>query len=86
MVKKLLNVNDVSKLFQVHPETVRRWAREGVLPVLRPTARTLRFDLAEIHDRVGNSEASETPAKDDSDESTNPKIRRPAGGAPTRPP
>ncbi len=34
----------IAKLIGVKQTTVRRWAREGRIPYLRPTGRVLRFD------------------------------------------
>ena len=33
--KNLLNINEVAKLFGVHPETVRRWDKSGKLKSIR---------------------------------------------------
>jgi excisionase family DNA binding protein len=32
---KLLKVREAARLANVHPETVRRWVRRGLLPVVR---------------------------------------------------
>ena len=34
-VKKLLSTGDVSRLLNVHPNTVRRWSRSGLLKTYR---------------------------------------------------
>ena len=33
--KELLNINEVAKLFSVHPATLRRWDREKKLKAIR---------------------------------------------------
>lgn len=33
--KKLLNINQVAEIFGVHPDTLRRWDREGKLKSIR---------------------------------------------------
>lgn len=45
---KLLTVAEVAALFQVHPQTVRLWVREGYLPARRVGLRLLRFDSAAV--------------------------------------
>ena len=45
---KLVNVFSVAKRFNVHVDTARRWAREGRIPSIRPTSRTLRFNLEAV--------------------------------------
>ena len=45
---ELANVKHLSKLYGVHVETVRAWVRKGRIPCLRPTAKTIRFNLAEV--------------------------------------
>ena len=45
MSSKLITVVEVARKFNVHIDTVRRWVRERRIPCLRPTTRTIRFDL-----------------------------------------
>jgi len=47
-MKKLVTVIDISKRFDVHPETVRLWVRRGKIPCIRPTRNTIRFDLTAV--------------------------------------
>ena len=44
----LVTVEDIAKRFNVHPETVRKWVRQGRLPCLRPTKCTIRFKVEEV--------------------------------------
>jgi excisionase family DNA binding protein len=45
----LLTSREVAQLYRVNPETVRRWVRKGILPVVRvgPTQR-IRFCEAHV--------------------------------------
>lgn len=40
----LLNTKKTAELLEYHPETVKRLARSGKLPVIKQSARRLRFD------------------------------------------
>ena len=46
-VKKLLSTGDVSRLLSVHPNTVRRWSRSGLLKTYRLGPRGDRRFMAE---------------------------------------
>ena len=45
---KLADVGKAAKHFGVHPETLRMWVRQGRIPCIRPTRKTIRFDLKEV--------------------------------------
>lgn len=40
-LRRILDVNGVARLLHLHPETVRRWFREGLLPGRRVGCRWL---------------------------------------------
>lgn len=44
----LLTVADVAKRANVHPETVRRWTRDGLLPVITLPRGGKRYDPAVV--------------------------------------
>lgn len=46
--QQLVAVGVVADAIGIGPATVRRWAREGRIPSIRLSTRTLRFDLAEV--------------------------------------
>lgn len=52
---KLLTVVELGKKFGVHPETIRIWVRRGRVPVIRPTKKTMRFDLEQVKEALTNS-------------------------------
>lgn len=45
MGKVILRTSELAKCLGVSEATVRKWARAGIVPAIRPTRRTLRFDL-----------------------------------------
>jgi excisionase family DNA binding protein len=45
---ELLTKEDVARLFNIKPNTVYRWSKEGVLRPIRPTKRTTRFLKDEV--------------------------------------
>ena len=49
----LLTTHEVAKLFGVHPQTVRRWARDGRLREIRPGPLTVRFSAEDIRSLIG---------------------------------
>lgn len=57
MSKKLGTVVDVAHRFGVHVETVRLWVRKNKIPCLRPTSRTIRFDLEAVEKALLNRPA-----------------------------
>lgn len=46
--ERLLRADEVALLFNVNVSTVRRWAREGVIPSVRVTAKVIRFRESQI--------------------------------------
>ena len=46
--EQLATADELAEQLRVSGETVRRWARGGRIPCIRPTQRTLRFDLAAV--------------------------------------
>lgn len=48
---KMLTIEQVARLFGVHQSTIRNWADDGRLPVIRLPSGHRRFDAREI-DRV----------------------------------
>ena len=45
---ELWSARRLARYFSVHPSTVLRWARRGVIPCRRVTTQTLRFSHKEI--------------------------------------
>jgi excisionase family DNA binding protein len=43
-MKRLLTFSDVAKYCQVTPRAVRIWAKNGVIPSIRISRKTTRFD------------------------------------------
>ncbi len=46
--QKLLTVDELADRFQVRPGTIRLWAREGLIPVLRVGGQIVRFDFDDV--------------------------------------
>ena len=44
----LMTAAEVAAYLKVHVETVRRWAREGTLPAVRPTRSAIRFRRVDV--------------------------------------
>jgi len=54
--EKMLSVKEVASILSVHPSTVRRWEREGLLEAYRiGPRRSLRFAGGDILDFVNKS-------------------------------
>ena len=48
MQKEIVTVTQLAKRLQLKPETVRIWARKGLIPSLHPTPKTLRFEIDSV--------------------------------------
>ena len=46
--KKLINTRQAAEIIGVHPVTLRKLAQKGTIPVIRYSARKLRYDLDAI--------------------------------------
>lgn len=44
----LLTIGQLAKRLNVHRDSIRRWVRAGVIPCIRITNRTVRFDFDEV--------------------------------------
>lgn len=53
--QELITATELAERLRLKPETIRLWAREGRIPALRPTAKTLRFDLNNVLFALGCS-------------------------------
>jgi excisionase family DNA binding protein len=45
---ELLKTEELAQRLQVKPDTIRRWVRRGLLPVMRISPKVFRFDLIEV--------------------------------------
>jgi excisionase family DNA binding protein len=50
MTVEFVTTSEAARLLGVHPETVRRWTREGVLPSSRTAGRHRRIRRSDIED------------------------------------
>ena len=48
MQKEIVTVRELAKRLQLKPETIRIWARKGLIPSLHPTPKTLRFEMGSV--------------------------------------
>ncbi len=46
--KRLITTKQASEIIGIHPATLRGFAQKGTIPVIRFSARKIRFDLDEI--------------------------------------
>lgn len=46
--KRLVGITEAARMLSVHPNTLRRWADEGVVPHIRLPSGYRRFDPAEL--------------------------------------
>ena len=48
MQKEIVTVTQLAKRLQLKPETIRIWARKGLIPSLHPTPKTIRFEMDSV--------------------------------------
>lgn len=69
-MQTLVKTKDVAQRFGVTIYTIRNWVRGGLIPVVRPTKQTLRFNIDAVDEALrkshlagGNSRKSGTGRK-----------------------
>jgi len=50
--KKLLTANELARYVGVSPETIRQWARRGVIPRIIVSGKVHRYDLEVVMDEI----------------------------------
>lgn len=48
MSEDLLNAEELSHVLDVRPATVRKWAKDGIIPVIRISPKTIRFCYGDV--------------------------------------
>ena len=48
MEEEIITVKELAERLQLKPETIRIWARQGLIPSLRPTPKVLRFETRSV--------------------------------------
>jgi excisionase family DNA binding protein len=48
----LLKLQELAARLRISPATVRRWMNEGIIPAIRLTPRTIRFDVDAVVDAI----------------------------------
>lgn len=51
-VNEVVNAKELAKRLNVAPNTVGTWSRRGLIPSLRVSARTVRFDVAKVMEAI----------------------------------
>jgi len=52
---KLLSIKEIAQTLGTHPETERRWIRDGRLPAMKATKRTIRVRSDVIEQLLRNN-------------------------------
>lgn len=47
-MKKLIKTEELARLMDVHPHTVRLWAKEGRIPYIKLSERDFRYDYDDV--------------------------------------
>ena len=48
MAKRLLTACQMANCLSLEESTIRRWARKGLIPWVKPTPKVIRFDAADV--------------------------------------
>lgn len=59
---ELLTAEDLAGRLHLRPSTIRQWAREGRIPVVRLTPKVVRYDLADVVRAFRDAQQSEALA------------------------
>lgn len=51
-MSSLKTAAEIAALYQVKVSTIKTWARQGIIPVVKPTDRVLRFDLDAVRSAI----------------------------------
>lgn len=57
-IPTLLTTGDVAKRFNVHAETIRRWANQGLIAAVRTPTGHLRFRPEDVESLVGSEQVA----------------------------
>ena len=71
---ELLTAEELAERLRVRPSTIRLWAREGLIPVVKIGAKILRFDLGDVLGALKGREA--TDRRDDDTATASPAAAR----------
>lgn len=55
--ERLLRTDELAAVLNATPETIRRWAKAGVIPSIRLRERVIRFDLAAVRAALADATA-----------------------------
>ena len=50
----LLTADELAVRLKVKPETIRRWARAGIIPFMKLSAKIIRFDALTVQQALTN--------------------------------
>lgn len=62
MQKEIVTASELANRLRLKPETIRIWARKGLIPSLHPTPKTLRFDMESVLAAMGKISAGQKGA------------------------
>jgi predicted site-specific integrase-resolvase len=48
MTDDLLNADELAQVLDVRPATIKAWARQGIIPSIRISAKVVRFCYADV--------------------------------------
>ena len=48
MPKRILTANQMADQLGLKESTIRKWGKSGLIPVIKPTAKVVRFDAGDV--------------------------------------
>ena len=48
MPKRILTARELADQLRLKESTIRKWAKRGLIPVIKPTAKVIRFDGGDV--------------------------------------
>ena len=48
MPKRILTAYELGNFLDLAESTIRKWAKSGLIPVIKPTPKVIRFDVGDV--------------------------------------
>ncbi len=60
---ELLTTEEIAERLRLRPDTIRLWARDGMIPAIRITGKVIRYDPVEVERALRRRSAARAKVK-----------------------